>query len=291
MNDKPQTLSLPAGGYLAYHKTEGQLPGVIFFGGFMSDMSGSKALALEEYCKTNNRAFIRFDYEGHGQSSGRFEKGTIGKWLGNALKILDELTDGKQIIVGSSMGGWIMLLAATMRTEKVAGLIGIAAAPDFTHELILRDLTAEQRKTMVETGYIEIPTSVEQVGVEEQSDDPAKRGGLERKENSEAVFSGNAAGGSPPKNYIITKELIEQSAVHLLMSYDEITIEAPVRLIHGMKDKDVPWSTALRICDKLISRDVRVILDKEGDHRMSEPNNLRLIEKTLGEMIELCEKQ
>src|SRR6185369_11930132 len=139
-------LKLKNGGRIAYNKTEGAAPGVIFLGGFRSDMSGVKALALENFCKKNGRAFLRYDYEGHGESSGKFEEGTIGKWKDNALQVLTKLTEGRQILVGSSMGGWIALLLAKQKPRRVAGIVGIAAAPDFTEDLLLGKMKKSQIK-------------------------------------------------------------------------------------------------------------------------------------------------
>ena len=133
-------LPRPGGATIAYHVTPRQAspatPGVVFLGGFMSDMTGTKALALEAHARRRGLEFLRFDYMGHGQSSGKFEDGTIGAWTEDAIAVLDAVTEGPQILVGSSMGGWIMLLVALARPERVAGLVGIAAAPDFTEDLM-----------------------------------------------------------------------------------------------------------------------------------------------------------
>ena len=139
-----QILTCESGTSIAYHKLEGKSPGVIFMGGFMSDMNGSKAIALEEICRELGIAYVRFDYLGHGNSSGNFSDGTISIWAGDALAIFDNLTNGPQIIVGSSMGGWIMMLTAISRPKRVFGLLGIAAAPDFTEDLLPRELTRVQ---------------------------------------------------------------------------------------------------------------------------------------------------
>ena len=131
----PLILSLSSGASIAYHALAGASPGIVFMTGFMSDMTGSKALALENFARERGQAFLRFDYQGHGQSSGEFAEGTIAVWVADALAAFDQLTEGPQIIVGSSMGGWIMLLTAIARPDRVAGLVGIAAAPDFTEAL------------------------------------------------------------------------------------------------------------------------------------------------------------
>ena len=138
---------------IAYHQTPGKSPGIVFLTGFKSDMTGSKALATERLCKNLGHAFLRFDYFGHGKSSGLFEEGTIGRWAKDTTTVLDKLTKGPQILVGSSMGGWIMLLAAQSRIERIAGLVGIAAAPDFTEDLIFHTLTQRQHQKMAKSGY------------------------------------------------------------------------------------------------------------------------------------------
>ena len=140
-------LGRPDGATVAYAKTEGRAPTVVFLGGFRSDMTGSKAMALEEWARRTGRAYLRFDYFGHGQSSGRFEDGTIGRWLDDSLAVLDRLTVGKLVLVGSSMGGWLSLLAARARPERLAGLVLIAAAPDFTERMLLKGLSPEERST------------------------------------------------------------------------------------------------------------------------------------------------
>ena len=148
----PSILTRADGAAIAYHKTGGKSPGVVFLSGFMSDMTGSKALYVEEQCKAHGHAFLRFDYFGHGQSSGAFTDGAIGRWADDAVHVLDELTEGPQILVGSSMGGWIMLLAALARPQRVAGLLGIAPAPDFTEDILPNELSAEQLATIERDG-------------------------------------------------------------------------------------------------------------------------------------------
>src|SRR5712691_4368001 len=146
------SLARPDGATIAYHRRPGAAPGIVFLGGFRSDMTGTKALFLEEYCRRRGRAFVRFDYFGHGASSGDFADGTIGRWRDDAVAVIDSLTDGKQVLVGSSMSGWIMLLAALARRERIAALVGIAGAPDFTEELLWPRLTPAQRQEIIEHG-------------------------------------------------------------------------------------------------------------------------------------------
>lgn len=224
-------------GRIAYHRSEGKSPGVLFLGGFMSDMTGIKATTLEGHCLETGRAFLRFDYSGHGQSDGRFEDGTIGSWLDDALAVLDELTGGPQILVGSSMGGWIAHLLARSRPERVCALIGVAAAPDFTEDLL------------------------------EQGFDPATRAKLEREG---VVYLPSDYGDRP---YPITRALIEDGRRHLLLRAP-IPVHCPVQLIQGMRDPDVPWQVALRLAERLESETVAVTLIKDGDHRLSRPEDL-----------------
>ncbi|GAB4394594.1 MAG: alpha/beta hydrolase [Kiloniellaceae bacterium] len=254
--DPPQSLTREDGTVLAYYKTaagkartqgEKSQPGLIFLGGFMSDMTGTKAVALETYARRAGRDFLRFDYRGHGQSSGRFEDGTIGDWLNDALAAIDRLTEGPQILIGSSMGGWIALLSARARPERVVGLIGIAAAPDFTEDLIWARATPEQRRALETAGFIDRPS--------EYSEEP----------------------------YRITLRLIEEGRDHLLLQ-TPIPVTCPVRLIHGLRDADVPWQTSLRLAEALEGADVEVTLVKSAAHRLSEPQDLERLERTIEEV-------
>src|SRR6188474_1149971 len=152
--DRVHRLQRPDGNTVAYAKTDGRSPTVVFLGGFRSDMTGTKALALEAWAQRGGQAYLRFDYLGHGQSSGRFEDGTIGRWLDDSLAAVDALTAGKLVLVGSSMGGWLSLLVALQRTERLAGLVLIAAAPDFTERMLLKGLSPEDRATLQREGRL-----------------------------------------------------------------------------------------------------------------------------------------
>ncbi len=222
----------------------------MFLGGFMSDMTGTKATALESYCQNQGRSFVRFDYTGHGQSSGRFEDGTIGQWRDDALAILDEVTEGPQVLVGSSMGGWISLLVALARPDRMAGLVCIAPAPDFTENLMWPELDDDAKNKLKNDGICYLPS--------EYSDEP----------------------------YVLSMKLIEEGRDHLLLG-DPISIACPVRILQGMLDPDVPWKHALRLCDKLAGEDVVLCLVKSGDHRLSEPEDLARLTDALEE---LCAK-
>lgn len=250
----PQTATRENGATIAYHFTSGKDPskqtGVVFCGGFRSDMTGSKATHLENWCRAQGRAFLRFDYTGHGQSSGAFEDGCIGEWADDAQFALDELTDGPQVVVGSSMGGWIALLLARARPERIHGLIGLAAAPDFTEDLMWTELNDDQRAEIEERGHVALPNDYD-----------------------------------PNDPYIITKKLIEDGKRHLLLR-DPLNIQVPVRLIQGMRDADVPWATALKIQDALVGEDVEIQFAKASDHRLSEINDLNRLTRTLGALLE-----
>jgi len=233
----PGRLVRPDGATIAYHSVPGKGPGVVFIHGFMSDMTGGKAVFLEDWARRAGRAFVRFDQRGHGQSDDRFEDGTIGKWADDVIQVLDHLTEGPQVLVGSSMGGWLMLLAALARPERVAGLVGIAAAPDFTEDLMWPAFDTGARETLHRDGVLAVPS--------DYGEDP----------------------------YLITLSLIEEARSHLLLRAP-IPLTCPVRLIQGMKDESVPWRTAERLLDRLDSTDVELTLVKDGDHRLSEPTDL-----------------
>ncbi|MCZ4281553.1 alpha/beta hydrolase [Kiloniella laminariae] len=245
----PAFLERPDGQRIAYIKTEGDkdLPGLVFLGGFMSDMTGTKAVALENFARDSGQSFLRFDYAGHGQSSGLFKDGTIGQWSQDALAALDHLTEGPQILVGSSMGGWIMLNVALQRPGRIQGLVGIAAAPDFTEDLMWQQFSPEIKQTLLQDGVYHQPSDY----------------------------------GDAP--YPLTLNLIEEGRNHLLLRQTQ-KISCPVRLIQGIEDLDVPWITATRISESLQSDDVEIILVKNGDHRLSTPHDLHRLFKIVKEL-------
>jgi pimeloyl-ACP methyl ester carboxylesterase len=249
----PEILTRNDGAAIAYCRTPGKPPGVVFLTGFKSDMTGGKALALEEFCRRRGQAYLRFDYFGHGQSSGAFEDGTIGRWAEDAILVLDELCEDPQVLVGSSLGGWIMLLAALARPERVSGLIGTAAAPDFTEDLIESQLSAEQKQQLASQGFAEI--------LNDYDDKP----------------------------YKITQAFLDEGRNHLLLD-GEIPLDCPVRLIHGTDDRDVPWQTSERIAEKLRSGDVETLFVQNGDHRLSEPPDLERLCLTVGRLLDHLEQ-
>jgi len=227
-------------GRLAFRRQKGAgdgRPGLLWLGGFRSDMLGTKAEFLGQWAAANGRAFLRFDYSGHGESDGAFEEGCIGDWAADAHSVLAHLTDGPQILVGSSMGGWIATLLARALPEKIAAIVYIAPAPDFTEKLMWPSFTQAQRDQILREGKIELPS--------DYSDEPE----------------------------IITRRLIEDGRRHLVMT-GPIAICRPIRILQGMKDDAVPYAHALAFADLLDSEDVEVTLTPQGDHRLSTPADL-----------------
>ena len=250
-----KSIILDDGEAIAYHLTPGKSPGVVFLTGFKSDMTGGKALALEAFCKARGQAYLRFDYFGHGKSSGDFIDGSIGRWAADAIFVIDKLTEGAVVLVGSSMGGWIMLLAALARKNRVSGLLGVASAPDFTVDLMEEAFTEDQKRELAETGRLVVPNCHE------------GRDGYE-----------------------IGVGFLEEGRNHLLLRAP-INVACPVRLIHGMRDEDVPWTTSLEIQKRLASRDVEVILVKSGDHRLSTEADLDRLARTLERLLNQIESE
>jgi pimeloyl-ACP methyl ester carboxylesterase len=244
----PDTLDTPQGRRIAYHRTGGAGPGVVFLGGFRSDMEGTKALYLEDWARRAGRAFLRFDYSGHGQSSGDFLDGSIGDWAEDAMAAIGALTDGPQVLVGSSMGGWISLLVARAMPEKVAGLVGVAAAPDFTEDSMWAGFTEDERRQLAETGRVEQPSDYS------------------------------------PEPYVITRRLIEEGRKTLVLR-DPLPLPFPVRLLQGTADTDVEVSVALRLLDHAAGEDIRLTLVKGADHRFSTPDCLALIVESVEEVL------
>jgi len=243
MDEITGTIPAPDGTPLAFRRLEGSAPGIVFLGGFHSDMTGTKAQFLAEWCAARGRAFLRLDYGGHGASGGRFEDGTIGRWAADAEAALLHLTRGPQILVGSSMGGWIALLLALRHTARVRALVGIAPAPDFTEDLMWAEMPEHVRQAIMTEGQWLRPSAY-------------------------------------GEGYPITRALIEDGRRHLLLR-TPITLDLPVRLLHGQADADVPWQHSLRIAEQFTGQDVQVTLVKGGDHRLSSPADLSLLGRTL----------
>ncbi|HET6239552.1 MAG TPA: alpha/beta hydrolase [Acetobacteraceae bacterium] len=245
--DSTGRLARAEGGKLAWIRAAGRAPAVVFLPGYRSDMTGEKATTLAAFCAARGQAMLRFDYSGHGASDGAFEDGTIGAWAADALAAIDALTVGPLVLVGSSMGGWIALLTALARPARVAGLVGIAAAPDFTETLMWAAMAPAERAVLLRDGALRVPSQY----------------------------------GEP---YAITRALIEDGRNHLLLT-GPIAIDCPIRLLHGQRDPDVPWETALRIAERVSSEDVRITLVKDGDHRLSREQDLTLLRETLGALL------
>ncbi len=238
MNKYPPEYLERADGYkVAYNRISGGSPGIVFLHGLMSDRNGTKALALADHCAKTGQACVRFDMFGHGESSGRFQDGSISRWTEDAVEVITQLTEGPQILVGSSMGGWVMLCAALACPDRVAGIVGIAAAPDFTEDLMWAGFSQTERDQIQDEGVLEVQSEYDE---------------------------------SP---YPIGYHLIEDGRENLLLR-QSISISCPVRLIHGQKDTAVPWETSMRIAKKITSDDVSVLLVKNGDHRLSEPGDI-----------------
>ena len=272
--DAPSILSRAAdGATIAYRRTEGRgaaaRPTVVFLPGFRSDMEGGKAVALEAWCRSEGRGFLRFDYTGHGLSSGKFEDGTIGQWADDAVFAIRALTAGPLVLVGSSMGGWIMMLAARALAERngpervapqwvapqwVAGLVGIAPAPDFTEDLTMANASAAMRAALARDGVW--------YEASDYSDEPTP----------------------------ITRALIEDGRRRLVLRAP-FPFAGPVRIVQGMADPDVPWRHALKVADAFAGADVEIALVKSGDHRLSEPRDLARLLRTTEEVCRLVAEE
>jgi pimeloyl-ACP methyl ester carboxylesterase len=240
-------LDAPGGARLAYLARPGASPTVVFLGGYASDMTGTKARYLDDWCGARGHAFVRFDYRGHGRSSGQLADGTIGAWRDDALAVLRECTRGPLVLVGSSMGAWVMLLAALAMRDRIRALVGVAAAPDFTEDLLWARLDDAQRAALRRDGVIRQPS---------------------------------AYGEPMPFGW----RLIEDGRHHLVLRAS-LPVPGPVRLLHGTQDADVPWETSMRLAEAIEHRDVAVTLVKDGGHRLSEPHELGLLGATVASLL------
>jgi pimeloyl-ACP methyl ester carboxylesterase len=241
---------------IAIRAREGTSPGLFWLGGFKSDMKGTKAVALDEHAAKNGRACIRFDYSGHGESGEKFEDGTISQWLEDSLAVFKNRARGNQIVIGSSMGGWMaLLLAKALASDpslapdaKLSGLVLIAPAPDFTEELMWKNFSDEVRHQIETTGEWQRPSAY--------GDDP----------------------------YPITKQLIEDGRKHLLMG-KPIEVKCPVRILQGVLDPDVPWQHAMKLVSCLAQDDTTISLIKDGDHRLSRSEDIERLLKTVDDLV------
>ncbi|MCO5063828.1 MAG: alpha/beta hydrolase [Rhizobiaceae bacterium] len=242
------------GAEIAVRRQSGIAPGVVWLGGYRSDMLGTKAETLDAWAREKGHAYLRHDYSGHGESGGDFKDGTISRWLAESLAVLSAFSEGPQILVGSSMGAWIALrMAQELRkandSDRLGALILLAPAPDFTRELVEPKLTDAQRRDLAEKGYFETPS--------EYSDQP----------------------------YIYTRALIEDGARNLVMG-GPIDTHCPVQIIQGVADPDVPYAHALKLASLMPADDVTLSLVPEGDHRLSRPQDLELLVGAVDAMIE-----
>ena len=230
---------------IAVRRRPGANPGFVWLGGYRSDMAGTKAVAVDAWCADRGFACCRHDYSGHGESGGQFLDGTISRWTAESLAVFDAFTDGPQILVGSSMGGWVALLMARElkrrgEADRLAGMLLIAPAPDFTHELMWPQLSDAQKREIAEKGYLEEKS--------QYSDDPN----------------------------IYTKALFDDGEKNLVMT-GPIDLGCPVHIVQGKEDPDVPFEHAMKLAEHLPSDDVTVTLVKDGDHRLSRPQDIELL--------------
>jgi len=229
---------------LAYRHSPGTGPTLVFLPGYASDMSGSKAVAIEAWAQSTGRAFLRFDYAGCGESEGAFADQTLASWRDDVLLLIDRVIDGPVVLVGSSMGGWIMLLVAKARPDQIAAMVGIAAAPDFTDW----GFTQAQKLTLLNEGRLEEPS--------EYSPEPT----------------------------VTTRAFWSSGEANRLM-HGPVDLPMPARLIHGQRDPDVPWAHSVTLAGLLRSDDVQTLLVKDGDHRLSRPQDIALILRTLEDLL------
>jgi len=244
-----EKLRRPDGGTIAYSRLPGRSPGVVFLHGLSSDMASRKALVVEDLCRRQGRSFLRYDASSHGASSGEWLEMTVSRWVEDALLVLDTLTPGPQVLVGSSLGGWIALLAALSRPQQVAGLVLTSVAADFTEDVIWAGLTEERRRLLMAQGRIDLP---------------------------------GWGPDAPP--YPVGWPLIEDGRRHLLLR-GAIAVTCPVRLIHGQRDPDNPWSTSLKVMECLAGKDVEAILVKSGDDRLWTAGDLRRLERVVEDLL------
>ncbi len=247
MEEYYKTITHPDGSRLAFFSFEGTEPGIMFFSGYKSDMNGTKACSIELFCKEKNISFTKFDYFGHGESDGKFEDGTISRWLEDSLLIFDNITIGKQILIGSSMGAWIMFILASLRKSRLAGVIGIASAPDFT-------------KFFIENANSKIRKELKNKGIYWQ----------------DSYYS--------HQKTPITSKFIKDSKNFYILEKN-ISLECPVRLVHGLKDMDVSYKRSIDLGENISSNDLSFYFFPEGDHRLSKPEEISALIKIVEEIL------
>ncbi len=238
-----QYLDTAQGRRLAYHKSDGAGPTIVFLGGLKSDMEGTKAVHLEAWAQARVQGYLRFDYSGHGESSGGFTDGCIGDWHQDTVAAVGALTEGPLVLVGSSMGGWQALLLAKAMPDRIAGMVTIAAAPDFTEDGYWASFSDEQKTVLDTVGQVELPSDY-------------------------------------MEPYIITKRMIEDGRNHLVLR-TPLDLPFPVRCLQGTADTAVSTETAVRLLDHATGPDIRLLLVKDADHRFSDGPCLGLIENAI----------
>jgi len=247
MTEHADRLDRPDGEQIAWRRVSGRGPTVVWLGGFRSDMAGTKAEALADWAEAQGRAYLRFDYLGHGESSGDFRaKGTITRWREDALAVLDELALGPVVLVGSSMGGWLACLVAMAHPKRVQALVLAAPAADFTARLMAPQIPPEGHASLA----------------------------------SDGVWMRPSAYGEP---YPITTALLEDGARWSILGAEPVPIEAPVRILQGAADPDVPWRHALELAQAIKGEDVVFTLIRDGDHRLSRPQDIARLVAAVGE--------
>ncbi|MCG6904720.1 MAG: alpha/beta hydrolase [Rhodobacter sp.] len=244
----PSVIQTPDKRQIAYHLTPGAGACVVFLGGFRSDMEGTKAIHLESWARGQGRGFLRLDYSGHGESSGDFLDGCIGDWTMDAFHTITALVEGPVVLVGSSMGGWISLNLVAKLPGRISGLVGIAAAPDFTEDSMWANFSAAQKSQLARDGQVALPS--------DYSDEP----------------------------YIITRKLIEDGRENLVLR-TPLALPFPTRLLQGTDDADVDTAVALRLLEHASGNDIRLTLVKGADHRFSTPECLALIEASVTDVL------
>ena len=250
MREVGGSLERPDGERLAWRAVEGAAPAIVWLGGFRSDMTGTKAQALAEWAWTQGRAFVRFDYFGHGESSGDFAQGTVTRWREDALAVIDELTSDELVLVGSSMGGWIACLASMARPGRIKGLVLVAPAADFTARLMAPEIPPQGLADLARKGLWLRPS---------QYGDP----------------------------YPISQGLLDDGARWSILDGEPVPIDLPVRVLQGAEDPDVPWTHAQELAKALRSPDVVFSLVKDGDHRLSRPQDIERLIAAVDELAQL----